>query len=290
MGGSSGGSSSSGTTQVRYAPYIEEHHGTFLDVVASERATAITASPFSGYTDIEVDDAFFGAGYLISSFPSLYDMYGKFMAGLDIEALWDQIFDSTIDGTVTKNLVSAEADLLDDDIETTVIPRMQVGMRDINAVMGSSYVIQRAVIEDTRVKALAKFSAELKYRLIPVAEARWSNHLTWNRGVVDTYAQILKFYYAAKIDVDDKNYSMATKDLLWPFTVLEYERIALAAMQGAINTQNEVAGASKASKVLGGALTGAAAGAMMGSAAGGIGAVPGAAIGGVLGAAAGLLS
>jgi len=283
MGSSGGGSSSSGRSEIRYAPYIEEHHSNFLDIVATQRATAIATSPFSGYTDIDLTDAFFGTGYLISSYPSLYDMYGKFMAGLDVDTLWDEIFDATIDGTTTKNLVSAEAALLDDDVEANVMPALQVGMRDMNAVLTSSYVVGRSLVEDTRLKTLAKFSAELKYRLISVAQERWQAHLQWNINVVNTYCQIMKLYYSTLIDVDEKNYSMASKDALWPFTVLEYERVAIAAMQGAINTQNEVAGSSKAAKAIGGALAGAASGAMVGGA-------PGAVIGGVVGLAAGLIS
>lgn len=281
--GSSSGSSSSGTSTVRYAPYIEEHHSAFLDNVATYRASLIGSSPYASYTDVEVDDAFFGTGYLISSYPSLYDMYGKFMAGLDIETLWDEILDSTLDSTTTKALVSAEADLLDDDIQANVMPKLQLGMRDINAVMTSSYVIGASLIQDTRVKQVAKFSADLKYRLLPVAAERWKDHLQWNLNVVSTYCQIMKLYYSVIQDVDEKNYSMAAKDALWPFTILEYERIAIAALQGAMNTQNDVAGASKATKAIGGALTGAAAGAMVGGA-------PGAAVGGLLGLAGGLFS
>jgi hypothetical protein len=244
----------------------------------------MATSPYSAYTDLDPDLAFFGTGYLISSFPSLYDMYGKFLAGLDIDTLWDQLFDTTVDGTTTAALVTAEAALLDDDIETNVIPRMQTGMRDLNAVMGSSYIIQRAIIEDTRTKALAKFSAELKYRLIPVVQERWAAHLNWNQNTIRMYCEIMKLYYSVKMDIDEKNYSMAAKDALWPFTVLEYERIAIAALQGAINTKNDVAGASTGAKVIGGALTGAAAGAMV------TGGTPmGAAVGGVVGLAAGLL-
>lgn len=261
MGGSSGG----GKTEIRYASYIEYKHYHFLQEVASSRESVTDDSPFAGYTDIEVDDAFFGAGYLISSFPSLYDMYGKFMAGLDIETLWDQIFDSTVNSSVVEDLVGAESALMDDDIETTVIPRLQTGMRDINAVMGSSYVIGRAIVEDARVKSLAKYSAELKYRMIPVAESRWNTHLQWNQQVVSIYAELMKFYYTAKTDVTDINYSMAAKDKLWPFTVLDFERAALGALQGAMNEKKDVAGASTASRMISGALSGAAMGAMVGS-------------------------
>jgi len=269
MGGGGGSSSNPYTwTEIRYAPYIEERHYNFLYSVYSARVGAISNSPFSAYTDIEVDDAFFGAGYTISSFPSLYDMYGKFMAGLDIEALWTQEYNDTIDSPVVSSLIAAEGDLIDDEIEQTSLPRLQTGMRDLNAVMSSSFVVGKSLIEDTRTKMVAKFSADLKYRLIPVAQERWNTHLNWNKLVIGTYAEIMKLYFSAKTDVDEINYAMAAKNTLWPFTVLDFERAAVGALQGATTSKQDVAGASTASRVLSGALTGAAMGATVGAAIG----------------------
>ena len=264
----SGGSGGGGVNvnYLMYAPYIESRHKDFLMTVYERRQFLINSSPFANYVDIEVDDAFFGAGYIISSFPSLYDMFGKFMAGLDIESLWDQIFEDTVNSPQVGDLTIAESALIDDDIMTSSLPRLQTGMRDINAVMGSSFVIGKAIIEDAKVKSLSKFSAELKYRLVPIAASRWSTHLEWNKGVVGVYAEIMKLYFSAKVDINEANYSMAAKDRLWPFTVLDFERAALGALQGATVSKTDVAGASTASKVLGGALQGAAMGAMVGSA------------------------
>ena len=265
MGGGGGGGGGVNVNYVCYAPYVEAAHKSFLTTVQAQRNLVIGKSPFKGYEDIEVDDAFFGAGYIISSFPSLYDMYGKFMAGLDIEALWSQVFRNVVDSPVVADLVAAESDLLDDDIEINSLPRLQTGMRDINSIIGSTFVIGKAIIEDAKVKSLSKFSADLKYRLIPVAANRWATHLEWNKGVIGVYAEIMKFYFSAKIDVNEINYSMAAKDKLWPFTVLDFERASLGALQGAMSSKTDVAGASTASKVIGGALTGAAMGVMIGS-------------------------
>jgi len=120
MGGGKGGSSGSSTTTIRYAPYVESYHQAFLAKISEEALAVVDDSPFTGYTDIDVDTAFFGTGYLISSFPSLYDMYGKFMAGLDIEVLWAQNYEDTVNAAEVDNTVTAEADLIDDDIEQNV--------------------------------------------------------------------------------------------------------------------------------------------------------------------------
>jgi len=279
-GGGKGGEDS--TTTVRFAPYIEENHEAFLNTVATYREALTDDSPFDGFSDIVLDAAFFGVGYTIASFPSLYDMYGKFMAGLDVDTLFSQIFEDAVNAPEINDLVAAESSLLDDEITDKVLPPILTGARDINSVLSSTFVIAKTIPRDTQLKLISKFSAEAKYRMIPVAVDRWKTHLDWNKNIVMSYAEIMKLFYSAKMDIDDYNYSMAAKNKLWPFTVLEYERAALGALTGATTTNKDVAGGSKAQKAIGGALSGAAMGAQV---AGPYGAV----VGGVLGLAAGLL-
>lgn len=263
MGGGGGGDGDQEVT-TRYAPYIEKKHESFLNAVATYRTSTTNDSPYDGYSDIVVEAAFFGTGYTIASFPSLYDMYGKFMAGLDIDVLFSQIFEDTVNASEVNDLVSAEADLMDDDIDANILPRFQVGMRDINSVIASTFITGKALIEDSRVKALEKFRSELKFRLIPIASDRWKAHLEWNKATIMTYAEIMKFYFSAKMDVTSFNYTINTKDKLWPFTVLDYERAALGALQGAQKTTTGVEEPSTMQKLLSGALTGASVGAMFG--------------------------
>jgi len=260
-----GGGDSDKQITTRYAPYVERYHSSFLHTVQSKRNAILNNSPFADYIDIDVNNAFFGTGYLVSSFPSLYDMFGKFMAGLDVEVLFAQEFEDTVNSPVVSDLVAAQSAMMDDDILINSLPRFQAGMRDINSVMSSSFVVGKAVIEDAKTKALSLFGADLKYRLIPIAVDRWKTHLEWNKNIVGVYAELMKFYYSAKTDADETNYAMAAKNRLWPFTVLDFERAALGALQGATNTKVDVAGASTTAKVLSGALSGAAMGAMIGA-------------------------
>jgi len=282
------GSGGGGDTkvEVRYAEYIEGYHHMFLDAIHNfrEEITGGLNNPwnFLPYTNIICDDAFFGAGYLISSFPSLYDMFGKFMAGLDIEVLWSQVFEDTVNSPVVDTLVAAEAALMDADIEANILPRFQTGMRDMNSVMASTYIIGKAMIEDARVKARSKYQAELHYKLIPAAVERWKVHLDWNKNVTTVYAELMKFYFMARIDVDEANYSQIAKGNLWQFTCFEFERAALGAMQAAQNTRTGTAGESGVKGILSGALSGAGMGA--------VGGPWGALAGGVLGGLGGALS
>jgi hypothetical protein len=288
MGGGGGGGGDTETT-IRYADYVEDHHSTFLDNIQTNVTTALANNPFIGYTDVDYLTGFFGVGYTLSSFPSLYDMYGKFMAGLDVDSLYTQILADSINSPVINNLVSEHAIDLEDDIIQNAYPRFVTGLRDINSVVSSSFIVGKAMMETARTKAISKYDAGLRYAMLPIAGQRWATHLDWNKSVVMSYAEIMKFYFASAIDVNNQNYSYAAKEALWPFTVLEYQRAALGAMQGAMNSKNDVAGASTAQSALGGALTGGAAGAMIGSYFGPYGTVIGGAVGAIAGAASAFL-
>lgn len=292
MGGGGGGGDTE--TTIRYADYVEAHHSTFLDNIQANVTIALANNPFTGYVNVDYLTGFFGVGYTLSSFPSLYDMYGKFMAGLDVDSLYTQILADSINSPVINNLVSEHAIELEDDIIQNAYPRFVTGLRDINSVVSSSFIVGKAMIETARVKAISKYDAGLRYAMLPIASQRWSDHLKWNKDVVSIYAELMKFYFSSAMDLDDKNYSFATKEALWPFTVLEYQRAALGALQGATNSKSDVAGASTTQKVIGGALSGAAAGAMVGAAYGsavpGYGTLIGAGIGAVIGGASAFLS
>ena len=247
-----GGDDPTTTSTVRYAPYVEEKHENFLDRAQYFSLLLERDSPYLFYQEIPVNVAFFGESYSIASFPSLYDMYGKFMAGLDIEVLYTQDFATVVESPQVNSLVAAEAALLDDDIDTNVTPRFELGARDVNSSMSSSFIIGKSVIADARVKSISKFSAELKYNLIPIAAEVWKSHLTWNATVIDKYMEVMKLFFMSKMDVDGYNYNLAAKDKLWPFTVLDQERACIGALQGAKSTSTTTDdGSSGLSTVLG---------------------------------------
>jgi hypothetical protein len=225
---------------------------------------------------------FFGTGYTLGSFPSLYDMYGKFLAGLDVEVLFDESLEDTINGSAVDAAIASEADILSDDLENEASPRFEAGMRDMNSVMSSTFVVAKAMMEVGRTKALSRFSSQLRVSLVPVAVERWSRHLEWNKAVIESYMNILKLYITQKHDINDVNYEFNAKKALWPFTVLDFTRAAIGTMNQPQSETSKVKGGSTGQKMLGGAMSGASAGMMVGG-------PLGAGIGGVLGALGGLL-
>ena len=249
---SSNGSGGDKQVTTRYAPYIEAHHSDFLNITTECREATIDNSPFTDYTGLDIDTAFFGMGYVLSNFPSLYDMFGKFMAGLDIENSWNSIMQSSIFCPQANTIVEERMKIVDDKIDTETLPNFMMQMRNINAVNSSSFIIGKAAIEDNRVKERARISLDVYMELINKAEERYIAFLNWLKKVITTYAEILKGYFQHKTDVDSANYTFAVRDKLWPFEVLDYERANIAAMQGtrAIDRRMAARERSMVSKVL----------------------------------------
>jgi len=252
----------------RYASYIEDKHKAFLNDIQSKRISVSNESPFEDYKDVPIDDAFFGVGFFINEFPSLYDMFGKFVAGLDINTLHAQMVAATVNGTVAKTIISNANATLQADININSIPRLNAGNTDMNSVIADIFLEGEEIIEDTRILLNTKFEKQLKYSLLPVAQARWDTHLNWNKTVVSYYTEVMGLYFSAKMDVEDANYAAAAKHALWPFTVLDFEKAALGALQGATTRiqKDGVAGTSTFQKLVAGALGGLSAGAQIGTA------------------------
>lgn len=293
-----GKSSGDTETTIRYAPYIEDAHKHLIEHGWTETDLILHDSPFSGFLEAfsgkGVEVAFFGTGYTIASFPTLYDMFGKFMAGLDVEVLYEQVFEDTCYGNPIDDLVGAEAVSLDDQIEATAIPRLQGGMRDINAVASSAFIVGKSLIEEAKIKAISKFSSEVRTQAMNIALQKWSRHLDWCHQVSVLYAELTKLYFTLKMDKLSWMSEMKAKDKLWAFTVLGEQRTLVGALAGTAAAADR-GKPSPFARAVSGALSGAAAGAMVGGlikpAVAGVtagGGPVGALIGGLLGLAGGL--
>lgn len=233
MGGGKSSGSSTGTvaSATRYAPYIESAHTSFLATTVGVRNTIIHNSPYIGYTDIDIDSAFFSFGYILSSFPSLYDMFGKSMAGLDIEVLWENMAADVLNHSEIDSDIKTKMEDVNTKIDAAIDKHI-INMRNSNSVNSSSFIIGKAVLEDSRTKLLAKISESVRFEVLPNINNKFFAALNWNKSNVKVYAESMKLYYVFKTDVDDANYTNATRDILWPFTVLGFELVSIGALQG----------------------------------------------------------
>ncbi len=134
--------------------------------------TAFNTQYDSYNAGIDADHATFIAdlitkiGTYVTSFNTQYDSY---KAGLDTDftSLLTAL-DTKYDGNVTDDsaaitaAVTAESDLLDDELNDNIMPRFKAGMANINAAMSSAYVLGEARVWDSKAKAVAKFDAEAR--------------------------------------------------------------------------------------------------------------------------------
>ena len=238
-----GRSSSSGDTSktIRYAPYIEGQHSKFLALVTTHRNSIIDDSSFANYSFIKTSEAFFGLGYLISSFSSLYDMFGKYMTGLDIEDIWDGTFERLFDAPNTDANILESMKIIDDKIVKGDLAEYQVSMRNINAISTSSFIVGKAVGEDKRLKLLSKMSLEAKVNLLDSVGKEYIASLNRNKLMIVSYANIMKDYFLFTSMIDDVNYTFASRNALWPFTVLSFEGYALGTMQSTSSWRKNMA-------------------------------------------------
>lgn len=283
-----GGSSSKQNYTLRYAPYIETQHAQFLSITEGYRSICYD-SPYEGYTEQDVNAGYFGVGYLLSSFPSLYDMFGVFMAGFNIESIWPNFFKDVVSADEITDYKAADTALVDDLLQEKNLPSYMLAARELNIVGSSSFIIGKANIESARIKNIVNRDMEYHAALFAVWDERFTKYLDWQRKVITTYAIAMKGYYESKVQGDNANYNIAAKDSLWAFTVLDFERVFLRALQGTFMSHNAMRKRSTVSGVLlvaSDTVTGAYIGASVG---GYIGAIVGGVIGFVVGIAQWLL-
>ena len=262
-GGKGGSSSGSGKTEVRYAPYLEEAHNQALKKLKPMVEAALGKSPYGNYEKLPVKEAMFGEDYVLTDFPSMWDMYGKFMAGLDVEDLWSQMYTRVTRGPEIADAVSAQSAMLQDEIDTRVNPQWLAGMRDINAVHSSAFITGKAIIQDSKIKAVSKFAGDIRIESFKVSASMWHKHLDWNAAVIEAYREMFRFYFVAHMDEREDHMRWDAKHLMWDLNTMEHVRGMLGALGGGHPIKDENV-PSPMQRSLGAAISGAAAGASIG--------------------------
>ncbi|MBU2249632.1 MAG: hypothetical protein KKD77_22990, partial [Gammaproteobacteria bacterium] len=154
--GSSGGGGSSGA--VSHAAYLEAVHGDWLDASGTDLIeksmtevmdSALGSSPWIGLTAYD-------PAIPIAANAAAIAAFGVILAGLSDTTDWAALYTqagTSLDGVGEAEIIAdvdAFSDILDDEINTKVLPRFRRGMQDINAVVSSSFVIGESVIEGFR--------------------------------------------------------------------------------------------------------------------------------------------
>ncbi len=340
MSGSSSGGGQSG--KVEYSAYLEAVHLDWLGTgiggdamttnIAELMETAQTGgNPYTAAVNSNPDTV----NGLIDLIEVEVAKIVNTTATLDEENDWDTfnnsittqiattIIDNTdesnnlLDDTTVNAEIAANDAIIDSRITTTILPRFQAGMQDINAVVGSAFVIGKSNIETEAQLDKDKFGADIRltnYNLgVKIAEMRNDRIMkrdmqhnemimTGTKDVIGMLINRLEYIkigahytteanriiFVMRQEYEERVVEWDEKDTVWDMTIYQYGANVMAGITGAAATTrgNQP---STAQKVLGGALSGVAAGAAVGSAVPGIGTAVGAVAGGVIGLASSFL-
>jgi hypothetical protein len=284
----SGGGGSSGASD--WPEYMKEIHEEWLDDLNDVEIPAmILSNPFTGAVSFDPNAELTIAWDAVCEFDAFVD-------GMTHETDWESaitkattVIDALIiDDTYIDADIQAFGDLLDDELNTDVLPQFKAGMRNINAVMTSAFVLGEADIYAKRNRDVAKFGTEARGRL----------NLQRNDMVLKSVERILGNLLetaklegeVARLSVDAKRISIVAQKEESDMNLEIGENDGRWNMEAYVYGQNMLAGISGGTRGSGGskpsagqsALSGALSGASMGMATGNpYAAVAGGIIGGI---------
>jgi len=236
---------------------------------------ALGSSPFSGESAYDPSAILAESATRLATFDTLVELISK-DTGLDT------LVQNVLSIARIEDSVSAFTTDLSAQLVTDVYPRFEAGMRDINAVVSSAFVIGRANIEEAKGREVSKYSSGLRYKSFGDDALKLiMMRLEYDKAVTHALVDANRIKIVALKEQADQNLQIDEADVRWDLEVFQYGGNLMASIHGAMGIP-QTAKAPKPS-VLGGAFSGAATGVMAGSTFGGYGAV----IGGVVGAIAG---
>lgn len=201
-----------------------------------------------------------------------------------------------MDSTYIANATTAYDTILTNELAVH-LGKFEAGMRDINAVQSSAFVIGRAILTDSKNSQVAKYTADISLQSI-----LQRNKIIFDEtgSLLDTLIKVIderrlaahdkidayRMQIAAKKEQTDENLRIDVEDELWDVKLYQHGANLLASIQGGV-TRAGHDGPGTLSSAIGGAMSGAAAGAMIaGASKGAIAGPVGMGIGATLGLAA----
>ncbi len=284
--GSSGGGGGGGSND--WPDYMKTTHSLWLNdggkdkvkySVTALMSRAMGASPYASFQAIDPAKYFGTPNFTVFQLVETYK-------GLDLTKLWEQTQSSLLNSSVMVNSIKSHSDFLNDELEERTLPEFKAGMRNINAVMSTAFVVGEGLIRGTVIKALSRYASELQLKLIDIAQGVFATRVNWQKDIVVQATEVSRIALAANLDASKYNSETLAKDKLWDLRTYEYGVQVMAAISGGI-AANTPAETSAVANALGGAMSGGAAGSVIGSAIGGAGS-SGGAYGAAIGAAVGL--
>ena len=289
--GGSGGGGASG--EVDYPDYMKTQHETWLASMATHISTAVAGgSPFGA--DVAYDPTT-KVGNMDAAVCALNTIVDALDDKVDWAARVDtavaKIDSAIIDDTYLNADIVAYQNVLDDSITNKVLPDFQTGMRDVNAVYSSAFVMGEALVYGMRDRDVAKYGSELRLKMnsqrVEAIKASVENMMSNLQQRVEMEKQVCHYTMEAnRIGIVafkeqiEQDLSITDMDARWDMDVYQYGANMLAAIGGGTGRTGGGVSTSKTQSALSGAVSGAAVGSAVLP---GIGTAVGAVVGGVAG-------
>lgn len=355
MGSSGGGGGGSG--KIDFPSYMKDWHSAWLGSntgitvsLTSAMENALTnVNPYASYVTTSANTILFGGTKQITNYPYAFDLLQTYeetnfetifnafpkKVGNNLKDVLDNTnlamvptyINSYIDEANAKidAIMSAERNVLNDEMQAQ-INELEISLRDINAAMGSTLQISKAILMNKVLQEIARTDANLRleaFKQLPEmtakaddfvlrsklesfrlrgelasrlddftlrADAFASDYATKvvlaKRDIATTALDAARLYGAMNVEIEDNALETRAKDALWDLKIFQYGGNFLGSIAGSA-VGTDRGDKNKIMATASGAMSGAAMGAMVGSAVGNP--VIGAALGAVVGGLGGLL-
>jgi hypothetical protein len=266
-------------------------------------STAQSTSPYTGLAAYNPSAALSSVDTAVSK---LYSEVGT----LNDHALYDTIYtqaEAEIDGALGSSVISAAAlnidtyisssaaistatqafsDILDEEYSGKITPAFEGGMRDINSIMSSAFVLGTSLLATERANKVTKFTSELMLQdhskrgdyIMTLVQKRsdlvnqavsemlrlFVQKVEFTRVYAAMVADTKRIAIAALNDQQLEDKAIDVMDGKWDLETFQYGANMLAAIGGGTAQPSRMEG-SQMARIVGGGLSGAAAGALIGS-------------------------
>jgi len=276
-----GGGGSSG--EIDYPNYMETIHGEWLDNAGSDTPTssitdlmnaAFGNSPYAGEVAYDVTND-------VTALLAAVAVYNAVVVGFDAETQWEAVM-ATVRTEIDANVIT-DADInadaaalrieLEDQLTAEVLPRFQAGMRNINAVLSSAFVVGQAILEDGVDRDVARHTSKLRVAsysdrnkmILQSSDGLMKIVLAWmdqHKALAAMEVESRRLTIVAESEERATQLDIDSSDAKWDMEAYQYGANVMASIAGgSVNTSGNRP--SQMKSAIGGALSGAAAGAMI---------------------------
>lgn len=269
--------------RVDFPAHMKTIHQEWLDQTATDTIdssmvdamnAALGGSPYNAMTAHDPATELTAMDTAVAAFNTRVDAIdpdGDWEAAVD--AAVAKIDGAVVDATYIATDAAAFGDILDDQIENIVLPRFQGGLRDVNAVMSSAFVIGEAIIEGMRDRDVAKYTTDLKVKLnfqrndfilkgTETIIRGLMAQVEMEKTVAHYTIEANRMRIVTEKEKKDAENMMEVKDGRWDIETFQFGANLLASIGGGTMIPNSGGGDSPSAvqSAIGGALAGAAIG------------------------------